>query len=82
MIYMCVWDLEHNESAHLTGFNRLERAGELAIQCYSTSQLDYVLSWFMGNPTRGCLFRPLGCASWSKYTASRAISHKPLKAIV
>ena len=55
MIYMCVWDLEHNESAHLTGFNRLERAGELAIQCYSTSQLDYVLSWFMGNPTRGAV---------------------------
>jgi len=39
-------------ASHLTGFNRLERAGELATQCYSSiaSQLDYILSWFMGNP--------------------------------
>jgi len=42
-------DLEHDESAHLTGFNRLEGAGELATGCYSTSQLDYVLSWLMGS---------------------------------
>ena len=34
-------DLEHDESAHLTGFNRLELAEWLATQCYSTSKLDW-----------------------------------------
>ena len=31
-----LWYWEHDESAHLTGFNRLECAGELATQCYSS----------------------------------------------
>ena len=59
--------LEHDDSAFmeirpwLSAFWNVQ-GSLIQVAIVSTSQLDYALSWFMGNPTRGCSFRPLGCA--------------------
>jgi len=57
-------ELEQGESVHLkcnSIFNGLEPGCLEACRSvsYSTSQLDYILSWFLGNPTWDSLFRPL-----------------------
>jgi len=44
--------------------DRFQQAEACSWASYTTSQLDCVLWWFMGNPTRGCLFRPGGIAKW------------------